>query len=88
MTLVNSYEDTMGQGHLVLRYELFSCYNHGEYLSHSQDILVDETKKEKKWHFHYHTLLCLAIFHEAFGQLNESCRSRSSGNCVIWLLLK
>ena len=48
MTLVNSYEDTMSQGHLVLRYKLFSCYNHGEYLNHSQDILVDKAKNERK----------------------------------------
>ena len=30
MALANSYEDTADQEHFVLRYELFSCYNHGE----------------------------------------------------------
>ena len=43
MALVNSYEDTMDLEYFALRYELFSCYNHSEYFSHS---LVDETKKE------------------------------------------
>ena len=42
--LVNSYDDTMDQENFVLRYESFACYNHGEYLSHSRDILVDERK--------------------------------------------
>ena len=33
-----------------------------------------ERKKEyEKWHFHYPTLLCLAVFCEAFGQVHESC---------------
>ena len=44
ISLANSYEDT--QENFVLRYESLSCYNHGEYLSHSRDILVDERKKE------------------------------------------
>ena len=48
IALVNSYEDTMDQGNFAMRYESFSCYNHGEYLSHSRDILVDERKKERK----------------------------------------
>ena len=59
-------------------YELFSCYNHGQYLSHSRDILrIDQTKKERirkmallplqTWH--------LAVFREAFGQRYESCWS-------------
>ena len=26
-----------------------------------------------KWYFYYHTLLHLAAFHMAFGQLHESC---------------
>ena len=30
------------QGKFLLRYESFSCYNHGEYLSHSQDIFIGE----------------------------------------------
>ena len=37
----------MDQEHFALRYGPFSCYNHGESLSHSQDILVDERKKER-----------------------------------------
>ena len=45
--LVNSYEDTMDHEHFALKYESFSCYNHGEYLSHSRDILVDERKSNK-----------------------------------------
>ena len=24
-------------------------------------------KEYKNWYFHYHTLLCLAVFHMAFG---------------------
>ena len=32
----------MDQGKFLLRYESFSCYNHGEYLSHSQDIFIGE----------------------------------------------
>ena len=44
--LVNSYEDTMDQKHVALGYESISCHNHGEYLSHSRDILVEERKNE------------------------------------------
>ena len=47
IALVNSYEDTMDQENFALRYESFLCYNHGEYLSHSRDILVDERKNNK-----------------------------------------
>ena len=37
-----------------------------------------ERKKEEyeKWHFCYRTLLRLAVFHVAFGQLYESCWSQ------------
>ena len=45
MALVNCYEDNMNQEHFTLKYESFLCYNHGEYLSHSQDLLVENTKK-------------------------------------------
>ena len=45
IALVNSYEDTIDQGNFAMRYESFSCYNHGEYVSHSRDILVDERNK-------------------------------------------
>ena len=40
MALVNCYEDNMDQEHFTLKYESFLCYNRGEYLSHSQDVLV------------------------------------------------
>ena len=30
-------------------------------------------KEDEKWHFCYHTLLCLAVFRVAFGHLYESC---------------
>ena len=70
IALVSSYEDTMDQGNFALRYESFSCYNHGEYISHSRDILVDERKKEyEKWHFGYRILLHLAVFRVVFGHL-------------------
>jgi len=35
---------------------------------------VVRTKKEdENWHFHYRTLLRLAVFSVAFGHLYESC---------------
>ena len=71
IALVNSYENTMDQEHFVLRYELFSCCNHGDYLSHSRNILVDE--RITKMALSFCTLLHLAVFREAFGQLYESC---------------
>ena len=40
--LVKSYGEARDQGTFLLRYESFSCYNHGEYLSHSRDIFVGE----------------------------------------------
>ena len=30
---------------------------------------------EEKWHFSHRTLSCLAVFHETFGKLYESCWS-------------
>ena len=33
----------------------------------------EERKNNRKWHFHYRTLLHLAVFHVAFGHLYESC---------------
>ena len=71
IALVNSYENTMDQEHFVMRYESFSCYNHGEYLSHSRNISVDE--RITKMALSFRTLLHLAVFREAFGQLYESC---------------
>ena len=40
--LVNSFGDTTDEEHFALTYESFLCYNDSEYLSHSQDIVVDE----------------------------------------------
>ena len=67
IALVNSYEDTMDQEYFTLRYESFSCYNHGEYLSHSREILG----KNKKMAFSLPHTLCLAIFCEGFGKVYE-----------------
>ena len=33
-------------------------------------------KEDEKWHFCNRTLLCLAVFHVAFGHLYESCWSK------------
>jgi len=44
----------------MLRYESFSCYNHGEYLSHSRDIFVEE----KNGHF--------AIAHFVFSCMSSA----------------
>ena len=53
MALVNSYEDNMDQEHFALKYEAFLCYNHGEYLSHSGDILVENTKNSALANTHF-----------------------------------
>ena len=42
-----SYREARGQEHFMLSYRPFSCYNHGEYLSHSREILVDQIKNTK-----------------------------------------
>ena len=68
---MNQFEGAMSQGHFALRYKLFSCYNHGDYLGHSRDILVDLRKNGGKWRF-VTARLCLAVLHKDHGQLYES----------------
>ena len=42
-------------------------------LSSFDKLSEQRRKKYEKWHFCYCTLLRLAVFHVAFGQLYESC---------------
>ena len=46
--LVKSYREARDQGTFLLRYESFSCYNHGEYLRRSRDTFIGEGIREMK----------------------------------------
>ena len=59
----------MDQGKFLLRYESFSCYNHGEYLSHSQDIFVGE----EKWPFSQQRAFVFIYLPQAFEKVYWYC---------------
>ena len=72
-----------GSASLRTEYESFLCYNHGEYFSHSQDILVDKSPP-KNGTF---AIVCLAVFREAFRQVYEYFWSwKREAGCLNMLL--
>ena len=48
----------------------------------------EERKKYEKWHFCYHTLLCLAVFHVVFGHFRVLVITKALKQEVVRLLLK